>query len=87
MSAGMNVPNSLQGQRPKAMDVSPWYGVYSFPSCSLSSALWWGAFLMPASRDCPFAAGPESRPYRLVNARRIDWTGQMSVESGNDNPQ
>jgi len=24
----MNVPDSLQGERPKAMDVSPWYGVY-----------------------------------------------------------
>ncbi len=27
VSAGMNVPTSLYGQRPKATDVSPWYGV------------------------------------------------------------
>jgi len=47
----------------------------------------WEASSMSASRDCPFAAGPESPPYRLVNALRMDWTGQMSVESGNDNPQ
>ncbi|MFQ5929911.1 MAG: hypothetical protein ACE5MK_09440, partial [Acidobacteriota bacterium] len=25
---GVNVPDSLQGQCPKATDVSPWYGVY-----------------------------------------------------------
>ena len=30
VSAGMNVPNFPEGQRPKATDVSPWYGVY-FP--------------------------------------------------------
>ncbi|MBI4487582.1 MAG: TIGR04283 family arsenosugar biosynthesis glycosyltransferase [Deltaproteobacteria bacterium] len=29
VSAGMNVPNFPEGQRPKATDVSPWYGVYS----------------------------------------------------------
>ncbi|MBI2087475.1 MAG: DNA polymerase III subunit alpha [Deltaproteobacteria bacterium] len=28
VSAGMNVPNYPEGQRPKATDVSPWYGVY-----------------------------------------------------------
>jgi len=28
VSAGMNVPNIPEGQRPKATDVSPWYGVY-----------------------------------------------------------
>ncbi len=27
----MNVPTSLLGQRPKATDVSPWYGVYLGP--------------------------------------------------------
>ncbi len=42
---------------------------------------------MSVARGCPFAAGAECRPYRLVNARRMDWTGQLSVESGNDNPQ
>jgi hypothetical protein len=31
----MNVLNSLQGQRPKATDVSPWYGVYFFSFCLL----------------------------------------------------
>ncbi len=25
---GVNVPDSLQGERPKATGVSPWYGVY-----------------------------------------------------------
>lgn len=30
-SAGMNVPNFPQGQRPKATDVSRWYGVYKHP--------------------------------------------------------
>jgi len=25
----MNVPNFPEGKRPKATDVSPWYGVYS----------------------------------------------------------
>jgi hypothetical protein len=29
VSAAMNVPNHPEGQRPKATDVSPWYGVYS----------------------------------------------------------
>ncbi len=28
VSAGMNVVKIPEGQRPKAMDVSPWYGVY-----------------------------------------------------------
>ena len=28
VSARMNVPNLPEGQRPKATDVSPWYGVY-----------------------------------------------------------
>jgi hypothetical protein len=28
VSAGMNVPNFPEGQRPKATDVSTWYGVY-----------------------------------------------------------
>ncbi len=28
MSPGMNVPNFPKGKRPKATDVSPWYGVY-----------------------------------------------------------
>ena len=28
VSAGMNVLNFPEGQRPKATDVSPWYGVY-----------------------------------------------------------
>ena len=28
--AGMNVPDSLQGERPKAPGVSPWYGVYFY---------------------------------------------------------
>ncbi len=28
VSAGMNVPDSLQGLCPKATAVSPWYGVY-----------------------------------------------------------
>ena len=28
VSAGMNVPDSLQGLCPKATGVSPWYGVY-----------------------------------------------------------
>jgi hypothetical protein len=27
-SYGVNVPDSLQGQRPKATGVNPWYGVY-----------------------------------------------------------
>ncbi|HZD40741.1 MAG TPA: ATP-dependent Clp protease proteolytic subunit, partial [Terriglobales bacterium] len=31
VSAGTNVPNSPEGQRPKATDVSPWYGVYVAP--------------------------------------------------------
>ncbi len=26
----MNVPNFPEGKRPKATDVSPWYGVYLF---------------------------------------------------------
>ncbi len=29
VSPGMNVPNFPEGERPKATDVSPWYGVYS----------------------------------------------------------
>jgi hypothetical protein len=32
VSAGINVLNTLQGKRPKATDVSPWYGVYGFRS-------------------------------------------------------
>ena len=28
VTVGMNVPTSLYGKRPKATDVSPWYGVY-----------------------------------------------------------
>jgi len=28
VSPGMNVPNFPEGKRPKATDVSPWYGVY-----------------------------------------------------------
>ncbi len=28
VTPGMNVPNFPEGKRPKATDVSPWYGVY-----------------------------------------------------------
>ncbi len=28
VSPGMNVPNIPEGKRPKATDVSPWFGVY-----------------------------------------------------------
>jgi len=28
VSAGINVPKFLEGQGPKATDLSPWYGVY-----------------------------------------------------------
>ena len=32
VSAGMNVLELPKGQRPKATDVSPWYGVYCLGS-------------------------------------------------------
>ena len=38
MLCWMNLLNSLQGQRPKATDVSPWYGVYPFANHPSSDA-------------------------------------------------
>jgi len=34
VSEGINVPKISEGQRVKATDVSPWYGVSSVRSCS-----------------------------------------------------
>ncbi len=36
VSAGMNFVRCPEGQRPKATDVSPWYGVYSVESFAFS---------------------------------------------------
>ncbi len=38
VSAGMNVMNFPEGQRPKATNVSPWYGVYSGSTALVSMA-------------------------------------------------